>query len=243
MRKIVYILSACLLTLTFGSCDVDNYKEPKETLYGVVIDKNTGKGLQVDVTNDRGIRLKLMEYSWSDNPTPYYFLSMQDGTFNNTKIFKGDYGVTPQGPFVPVEERDVHIKGKVEMTWEVEPFLNVEWIGEPVVNSNGSITVQAKITRGTNHPDFQQNVIDIWLMINSSSPYVGEDNHDDRYTFKLTGNEASDALGKVITLTTKDSFSMNRDYYIRVGARIDTTIEGAKRFNFNEAKTVKVLSQ
>lgn len=243
MKKILSFLSIYLLLMALTSCEVDNYDEPKETLHGIIIDKNTGEGLQTDMTNERGVRIKLMEYSWSENPTPYYFYAMQDGKYQNTRIFKGHFGITPQGPFVPVEEKEADIKGVVEMNWEVEPFLNVEWIGEPVVNSSGSITVQVKVTRGTNNPDYQQPVSDIWLMINSSSPYVGEDNRDDRYTAKLSGDEANDALGNTITMTTPGSFSMERDYYIRVGARIDVTIEGARRFNFNEPKKVNVLSK
>jgi hypothetical protein len=243
MKTIKYFLFICLLPLAFTACEIDNYDEPAETLYGIIIDKNTGKGLQADMTCDRGIRLKLMEYSWSENPTPYYFIGKQDGSFNHTKIFKGHYGIVPFGPFVPVEEKEIDINGKVELNWEVEPFLNVEWAGEPVLNSNGSITVQVKITRGTSNPAYQQKVTDIWLMINSSSLYVGEDNRDDRYTAKLGGNDANDALGQVITMTTPGSFSMERDYYIRVGARIDVNIEGARRFNFNEPKVVNVLNK
>lgn len=243
MKKTAYIYLISLFALAFTSCEVDNYDKPEETLTGTVIDKNTGKGLQVDVTNEKGIRMKLMEYSWSDTPTPYYFYTMQDGTFNNTRIFSGQYGVTPQGPFVPVEEKQTEIKGSVKMEWEVEPLLNVEWVGEPVLNDNGSITAQVKVTRGTSNPDYQQKVTDIWLMINSSSPYVGEDNRDDRYTAKLSGDEADQAVGQVITLTTPGSFSLERDYYIRVGARTDLSIEGTQRFNFNETVKVPVLNR
>ena len=151
--------------------------------------------------------------------------------------------MTPFGPFVPVAEKEVEIKGKVELNWEVESFLHVEWVGEPVLNPNGSITAQVKVTRGTTNPAYQQRVTDIWLMINSSTPYVGEDNRDDRYTAKLAGDEANNALDRVITMTTPGSFSMERDYYIRVGARIDVNIEGARRFNFNEPKEVKILNK
>lgn len=244
MKKVIYYISCLFLVGLAASCEVDNYSEPKETMYGIITDKNTGKGLQTDVTSENnGIRLKMMEYSWSEKPTPYYCFTMQDGTFNNTKVFKGHYGITPQGPFVPVEEKEYDIKGKVEINWEVTPFLNVEWVGEPIVNSNGSITAQVKVTRGTTHPDYQQNVTDIWLMINSSGLFVGENNHDNRYTKKLENDEANSALGQTITLTTNGSFSTERDYFIRVGARIDKEIEGTRRFNFNEAKRVNVLSK
>src|SRR5690606_10588814 len=202
---------------------------------------------------DRGIRRRLLELSWRDNPTPYYFTCMPDGTLNNTKIFKGTYNVVPQGTFVLLDPRDGSgeiivddrqtgaIEEVTDLTFEVEPFLNVEWVGEPVLNDNGSITVQARVSRGTTNPDFQQEVTEIALFINSSSYYVGDNNYDNRYTVRITGAEANDALGEVVTLTTQDSFSMNRDYYVRVGARINYNVEGAQRFNYNESKKVEVL--
>lgn len=254
MKNILYYLASCILLIGGYACstDIDNYSEPKETLRGAVVDKNTGEPIQTEVS-DRGIRLKLMEYSWSDNPTPYYFNCKQDGTFNNTKIFKGTYNILPFGPFVPLvqtnssgqvivdESQTVQIKGTVEMDFEVEPFLNVEWVGEPVLNSNGSVTVQVRVTRGTTHPDYQQNVSDIVLFINSSSYYVGDNNYDNRYITRLEGAAAHSQLGNVVTLTTNGSFSMNRDYYVRVGARIDYNVEGSRRYNYNEPKMVKVL--
>ncbi len=253
MKKILYYLSCCILLFAGYSCstDIDNYDEPQETLKGEVIDKNTMKPMQTEVS-DAGIRLKLMEYSWSDNPTPYYFYCKQDGTFNNTKIFKGTYNVVPQGAFVPLvqkddegntildESRTLEIKGSVDLKFEVEPFLNIEWVGEPVVNSNGSITIQVKVTRGTANAKYHQNVSDIVLFINSSSPYVGDNNYDNRYITKLSGDDANNSLGKTITLTTTGEFSKARTYYVRVGARIDYNVEGSKRYNYNEPKTVPI---
>lgn len=251
-KIITCVLSGLLCTGLFSCQELDNYDPPSETLKGRVIDKETKTPIQTEM-GDRGIRLRLLELSWSDNPTPYFFTCMQDGTFNNTKIFKGNYNVVPQGAFVPLIQRNgsgevivdesqtVDIEGVTDLTFEVEPFLKVEWVGETVLNDNGSITVQVRVTRGTTNPDFQQDVNEIALFINSSSYYVGDNNYDNRYTVRITGSEANEALGEVITLTTQDSFSMNRDYYVRVGARIDYNVEGALRFNYNEPKKVEVL--
>ncbi|MCD7930601.1 MAG: DUF3823 domain-containing protein [Tannerellaceae bacterium] len=240
MKKIVYLLSGILL-LAASCAPLDNYDEPEETLRGTIIDKGTGKGVQTEV-GDGGIRLKLMEYSWSDNPEAYYFTCMQDGTFNNTRIFKGNYGVTPLGAFVPVEdEKIIDIKGVAELNFEVEPFLRVEWVGSPVVNSNGSITVKVKVTRGTANPAYQQDLNDITLFINSSSPYVGDNNYDNRYITRIEKDDNPTALlDQEITLTTSGEFSKDRTYYIRVGARIDVTIDGRVRYNYNEPLTVEI---
>lgn len=249
MKKVIYSLAAGLILLMGSSCQkFDNYEEPKETLKGSIIDKDTKQAFQTE-TGDNGVRIKLLEYSWSDSPEPYYFTAMQDGTFNNTKIFKGNYNIEPLGAFVPLVLRDgqgniisdksvtTDIDGTVELNFEVEPFLRVEWVGEPVV-SGKSITVQAKITRGTSNPDYQQNLSDVYLFINGANPYVGNNNFDQRYAAKLEGDDVKDIIGKTISLTTIGELPTGRTWYIRVGARIDKDIEGAKRFNYTDVKSV-----
>lgn len=251
MRKIGYFLVVSFILLGTVSCQkFDNYEGPQETLKGAIIDKGTQKPFLTE-TGNNGVRIKLMEYSWSDNPTPYYFTVKQDGTFNNTKIFKGNYNIEPEGAFVPLvlkggngqvladESITTDIKGTVTLNFEVEPFLRVEYIGEPVVEGK-KITIQAKITRGTNHVDYQQQISDVYLFINGSSPYVGNNNFDDRYDKHLSGAAVNDILGKVITLTTEGELPTGRTYYLRVGARIDKDIAGAKRYNYADVKTVSI---
>lgn len=261
MKKVINSLFICCFALfvLYSCAPLDNYEIPKETFKGTVYVKGTNKTetLQTEVS-DQGTRIRMLEYSWSDNPTPYDFYTMQDGTYNNTKIFKGNYNICIAGPFVPLQQygsdgnftvnesvtRD--IKGTVEMDWEVEPFLKIEWVGEPILNAEKTkITASFRITRGTSNPNFQQDVTDIYLFINSSSYHVGQHNHDNRYSGRLTGSaaQAAFATGNVITLTTLLDFSTQRDYYIRVGARINYQTEGVARYNYNEPKMVKVLSR
>lgn len=254
-----FLVLCCLALFVSYSCaPLDNYDPPCETLRGTIYVKGTNKTetLQTEVSNN-GTRIRMLEYSWSANPTPFDFYAMQDGKYNNTKIFKGNYNICIAGPFVPLQQgpagnytvnesitRD--IKGTVEIDWEVEPFLKIEWVGEPVVNAEKTkITASFKITRGTNNPNYQQNVAAIYLFINSSSYHVGDHNNDSRYSPSLTGNaaQAAFATGNVITLTTNSAFSSNRDYYVRVGARINLQIEGANRWNYSEPKLVKVLNR
>ncbi|WP_300701822.1 DUF3823 domain-containing protein [Bacteroides sp.] len=251
MKKIVYFLAVSFMVLAETSCQkFDNYDEPQETLRGTIIDKET-KAPFFTETGNNGVRIKLMEYSWSDNPTPYYFTVKQDGTFNNTKIFKGDYNIEPEGAFVPLVLRNAKgeiisdasitmgVKGTVNLNFEVEPFLRVEYVGEPVIDGR-KITVKARITRGTANPDYQQEISDVYLFINGSSPYVGSNNFDDRYDKHLGGEEIKNIIGETITLTTEGELPAGRTYYLRVGARINKDIAGAKRYNYADVKTVSI---
>lgn len=240
MKKIVYYFSMALLLLTSNACTkFDNYDEPKETIKGVVIDKNTQKPLQTEV-GEGGVRIKLMEYSWSENPTPYYFGGMQNGDFNNTKIFAGEYGITVMGAFVPVAEERHKVKGTLDLKFEVEPFLDVDFVGEPVINADKTVTVKATIKRGTTNAAYQQKVSDVRLFVVAGAPFVGENNKDDRYSIYIDGDAANNMLGTTVTLTTKTALESGFTYHFRVGARMDKEIEGSRRYNYTEMVTLKM---
>ena len=165
MKKTNYIMQhLALLVIAGSSCSkIDNYPAPSNTIKGSTVDAGTGNTVQTEIGGS-GTRVKLLETSYSANPTPYYFQSMQDGTFNNTKIFAATYKVSVEGPFVPLVQTDntgniisdqsqnVVIKGTnsvTNLTFKVEPFLRVDWVGTPVFNADSTVTVQVKITRGT----------------------------------------------------------------------------------------------
>src|SRR5688572_27173274 len=200
MKSIKHIVLSFLVIAGMASCEEDdNYPAPAETFKGSLVDSETGEPFQTAIGNT-GVRIKLMEYSWSATPTPYYMYSMMNGEFNNNKIFRGEYGVTPEGAFVPLAEEMFEIAGTVEKNYEVEPFLRVEWVGEPVVNDNGTATIEVKITRGTAHPDYQQALTEVWLYV-SETQYVGDFSNSPNYSSQLTG-AALPALGGTVSITT-----------------------------------------
>lgn len=234
MRKIIYV---AVIGLILSSClEWDNYPEPGETLRGEITIAETGDPFQTE-TGGNGVRIRLMEYSWGENPEPYDFFAMQDGTFNNEKLFEGEYGVQIEGAFVPVEEIRTEIAGVSELDIEVEPFLIVELIGEPEVGE-GSFSVDYRITRGTDNEDHQADLSDIWLFINTSSEFVG-DNNFDRSISQRIRRPGNDELDTVSTFEV-DGLEGNRTYYYRVGARTNETVAGTRRYNYSEPKAVDV---
>lgn len=247
MKKIIYLIS--IISLGAMSCSkLDNYPMPDAALNGRVVDAGTKNTVQTEA-GDAGTRVKLEEISWSDNPTPFYFYSMQDGTFNNTKLFSSTNKISVEGAFVPLVQYDnngnitvdkrqtvqLH-KGAQDVVFEVEPLLHVEWVGDPVVNADSTITVQAKVSRGTSNPDFQNDVSDINLYINSV-PYVGNNNYDNRYASMTSynGQDGNARLGQTITLTTSGKLPGKRSWWLRVGAR---TNYGLKQYNYTDIKKV-----
>ncbi len=242
MKNLIYSLILSCIFLGFSSCEPDNYDLPEETLTGEIIDKAANQGFQCEA-GANGVAIEMKDYGWSSTPQAYHFYAMMDGKFNNTKIFESRYSVQPHGAFVPLTADTIQIKGVKKMRYEVEPFLRIEWMEEPVVNTtNGTVTVKVKISRGTSNSSYQQNLSDAYLLI-SETPYVGNNNYNSDLSNQavkgVTNAAANPILGTTQTLTTKGAMVKGRPYYVRIAARIDCTILGVKRFNFSTVKEIK----
>jgi hypothetical protein len=247
MKKLFYT-AMCLVVVVASSCSkVDNYAPPSSTLSGSTIDEATGQTVQTEIGGG-GTRVKLLETSYSANPTPYYFQSMQDGTFNNTKLFAATYKVSVEGPFVPIVQTDntgtvtsdasqtIVLKGSATVNFKVQPFLRIEWVGKPVFNADKTVTVQVKITRGTDNAAYQLDVTNINLYV-SNTQYDGNNNYDPRYStlVSYSGSTGTSLLGQTITITTIGGALPAQDVYFRVGARINA---GLDEYNYSTPATV-----
>ncbi|MDR0692410.1 MAG: DUF3823 domain-containing protein [Prevotellaceae bacterium] len=269
MKKILFYTLLCV-PLSFGSCDLfklDNYEEPAETLQGEVVDIATGEPVLTDQGSE-GIRVRLTELSWTGVETPTHnpdFHCMPNGTFQNTKLFKGTYNIRLDGPFIPLVRKDgngvlladetqtMEISGVTQVKFEVQPFLKVEWVSEPSV-SNGKITARVRVTRAVSEADFRAkiepmgnyeasffNVTDIQLFVSYSSS-VGYRARDDRWSGKLeyTGSAFSTELGKTVTIQSVGTIPSGRTVFIRAAARINYATETHKRYNYTEPLEVMI---
>jgi len=266
MKKIFYYILICISAVSFNSCEIDNYDEPRETLKGRVVDAAIGELVLTDQGSE-GTRIRLRELSWTETKVPdnFDFNCMKEGIFQNTKVFKGHYNVRIDGAFIPLlrktaegdtiadETQYVDIKGITEVEFKVQPFLKLEWIGEPTV-SGGQITATVKVTRAVSPADFKAkiepmggyddnflNVTDLRLFV-SQMPYAGYREWDERYTTEInySGNSFEAQLGVPVTITTKGVIPAGRTVFIRAAARINYATENIKRHNYNEAIRVDI---
>lgn len=270
MKKIAYfILLALLLSATSCSMfELDNYDAPEETLQGVVVDEATGEPVLTDQGSE-GIRVRLTELSWGDNVTHNPdFYCMPDGTFQNKKLFKGNYNVRIDGPFIPLLREDnsgatladetlnVDIEGVTEVKFEVQPFLKVEWVEEPQVE-NGKIRAKVKVTRGVSEDEFKEkispmggyddnflNVTDVQLFVSYSST-VGYRARDERWSndIQYSGASFNDLLGETITIESNETIPSGRVVFIRAAARINYDTpkgSGTRRWNYNAPIEVQI---
>lgn len=270
MKKNIIILLGALFILS--SCkklfQLDNYPEPQETLKGAVVDVATGNPVLTDQGGE-GIRVRLTELSWGDNVVnnPDFFC-MPDGTFQNTKLFKGTYNIRIDGPFIPLlreddrgvplsdETKDIDVAGVTEVRFEVQPFLNIEWVDEPTI-SNGRVTAKVRVTRAVSKDQFREkiepmggyndnfvNVTDIQLFVSYSSS-VGFRTRDERWSSQLeyAGSAFESQLGQEITITSKGTIPSGRTVFIRAAARINYDTpkgSGTRRWNYNQPKELMI---
>ncbi|CDT04218.1 conserved exported hypothetical protein [Sphingobacterium sp. PM2-P1-29] len=259
------------MLLLLSSCNLfkeDNYEIPAVTLKGEVVDAQTGESVLTDQGSE-GIRVRLTELSWGDNVehNPDFYC-MPDGTFQHTKLFKGNYNITVDGPFIPLVRKDVNniilsddsknmeLNGTHEVKMEVHPFLKIEWIGEPVVR-NGKISAQIRVTRGINEQFFKDkieplgnysadffNITDVQFFVSYSST-VGYRARDERWSSKIeySGRNFDPLLGQVIKLESVGEIPAGRTVFVRGASRINYDTprgSGTRRWNYNEAKRVDI---
>lgn len=265
MKNTIYFAVIALFLATIFSCQIDNYDLPEETLRGRVVDAATGEPVLTDQGSE-GIRVRMRELSWTETtPENLDFYCMKEGVFQNTKVFKGYYNVRVDGPFIPIVRVDVNgdtladgsknieINGVTEIEFEVQPFLKIEWVGEPTVK-DGKITATIKVTRGVspeefkskiepmgNYSDDMLNVTDVRLFV-SQVPYVGYREWDNRYStiIEYSGDSFEPLLGQPITITTEGIIPAGRTVFIRGAARINYATENIKRHNYNKVLRVDI---
>jgi len=270
MKKITWSGLLCL-SILISSCSFferDNYEVPDVTIEGEVVDVLTGDRVLTDQGSE-GIRVRLTELSWGDNVehNPDFYC-MPDGSFRNTKLFAGNYHITVDGPFIPLVRKDgsgkeladeslvMDLNGSQKVKFEVQPFLKVEWVGEPTVK-DGKVTAKVKVTRAVSPADFKTkvepmgnysddflNMTDIQFFVSYSST-VGYRARDERWSSRMdyAGTSFEPLFGQTITLVSNEEIPEGRTVYVRAAARInyDTPAgSGTKRWNYNEAKEVLI---
>lgn len=141
-KNIAYLYILAGLLLASCSKNVDNYPAPDAGIQGSLTDGQSGNPFQSEEPN--GFRIRLIAEAYKD-ATPIDFWGKPDGTFENTKVFSGDYKVIPiEGAFFPVDTQEVSIAGLKQIDFKVTPFLTVT---ASATAHASSIVTQYKISR------------------------------------------------------------------------------------------------
>ncbi len=233
-RNSIYIALILLVAVIAGGCNkIDDYPEPEETLTGKIIDVETGDPIFTEQPD--GTRIKLLQKDWNDNPLPQYFWVKPDGTFRNTKIFKGQYEVVPvDGPFVPLTEtQTIDLNGESDLTFRVLPFLRVK-LGEVSVNGT-TVLVSYKIERPAGAGTFK--ILDAKIFVSTTSQATNA-SFDNKLTQTNDLQNTDDSQILATTYTASVTLPEKRSFYIRVGARSEDNV--SRRYNYTQAVKVDI---
>lgn len=231
MRKLFNISIVVFVTALLFSCSVDNYDEPEETVYGEIIDVNTGKPIETAVYD---CMIQLEDLSWNDSPKPLTFSSKPDGTYMNTKVFKGKYRVTPVfGPFIPIEGSTVEILGKTEVSFQVEPYLNVEIVK---LDHNGTkVSVYFKIKSSND----LHKITDAQFFVGYTD-FVSDKSKIEEFRKEINLNDVPNSTIYAQTHHMEiDNLKSGRAYYFRVGVRVDDPV--SRKYNYSKVSEKIVI--
>jgi len=240
MKKIFYLFIPVLILF---SCEIDNYDEPDARISGMILDHN-GRQVQTE-HGGANMRIKLIDLNWNTGSddvavTPLYFNVHQEGTYVNNKVFSSEYLVSlVEGPFYPMSEEEsvkLHIKGNVSHDFRVIPYLDLEWVQEPVVTTDNHIKASVRFKRNSKAGVTMPSLLNGQLFI-STNQYSGNNNYDSQLVgaVKIIRN---DDEGQVIEFQTiREVKYTGRNYYVRIGICCN---DSYKKYNYTDIKKLTV---
>lgn len=240
MKKFIIALSSFLMLAT-TSCEKDNYDAPDATIQGQIFDQN-GEPFQTAM-GQGSMRMRIVEESFANGNedvtvTPQYLNMMQDGSYINTKLFAGTYSVIPeQGAFYEDLEPatvNLHSSKTATVDFTVTPYLSLDWVKLPYVDSEGYLRASFKFKRNTK-TGFETPAPNECCMWISRTQYCGTEG-DSNYTpglRKITAEEE----GLEIELCSKIPIKYSMKYWVRIGANVN---DAYKKYNFTDIMTIDV---
>lgn len=148
------ILKTGLIALFLGlvtACEngIDNYEAPNGGVYGTIYDKETHEPIPMPVAGSSGVMISLYEQNTGATAS-VDFRARQDGTFEHTKVFNGDYRIQAKdGPFVGVCEGYVTVNGQTQVDLYTIPFSRASLDVSVLDDNKLSLVYDVKVSNET----------------------------------------------------------------------------------------------
>lgn len=230
IKSSAFLVLALFVFALSGCKELDNYDAPDGGIYGSIMDASTNEPIPLPVQGSSGVIINLVEQNMKATKS-IDFYAKENGTYENSQVFNGEYKVVVNGPFVQVAENTVVVKGQTQLDFKAVPYAR---IGATAVASGKTVTVSYTVTPSS--PEFRTTeVYGYW----NFAP--GIDNSGSNYAEKLTSTNANGTM--VFTLETSSVFKSNlykianngNKVYFRIGAKTNGVI--------NYSKTVEIVLQ
>lgn len=227
-------MSICLL-LGFASCnDIDNYEAPNGGIYGSIIDESTSEPIPLPVQGESGVMISLDEIG-TGATAPITFRAKQDGTYENSKVFKGYYRITLSNcPLVGVPTKNVQVDGQTKFDIYAIPFARLS--ATATISDNKNVTVNYNIET-TDASIALSNVKVMW----NFAPGVDVNNAN----YATIATKDASNVGSHIFELLNDSQYLENHYKIvankgKVYVRVAATTTSGGSSNVNYSKVIEL---
>jgi hypothetical protein len=228
------IVTASVLLAGYACSKVDNYSQPNAAFQGNIIDSVTGQNI---LTETSGAEIEMLQTSWVANPDPYYIPSKQDGSFQDTRIFSGTYGVIPtQGAFWPIADTlSTQVSGTINHNFTVVPYLEILNFKDSVYADSLVMTCNLMAPRTNGLPE----ILEIWPFVNNT-PFVGSgssisnftisDNTNPSYNLAAINSNWNSTIAATTYRVVVKGLVAGYTYYFRLGVRVN---DNYKKYNLS----------
>jgi len=228
-----YSFLLLLIVSLFNACKKDNYAPPNASIYGKILDANTGEVVP-GATSTRGQygRLSLYQQDYgSSNPNPITCDLHADGSYENGNIFSGKYKVVlTSGPWDYLDTVIADVNGRTEKDLKVHPWLTVSLQVGTITSTSISVSYTIKNNfPGTSKIARVAAMIDVNKNVN-----VNDYATNGRALNNVEGVDDSNVESTTYTKTF-DGLKPGTTYYIVAGGRRPSPTY----YNYSQVAVVK----
>jgi hypothetical protein len=235
MKKLISRMLLGLTVLAASACTkIDNYDGPEASLEGNIVSSEGGNLL----TSQGSTQIRLEQISWSATPSPQEIPSKFDGTFKDSKLFKGKYKVIPKGgAFWPIYDTlTVDIDKGTKQDFTVTPYIVIKNFTATLTGTALKLKYDLTAPIGAGLP----TVIETQPYINTTKLVgAGASIRDYSDVYKKSINKEwgdMTAADKSITIDVPNLVP-GRKFFVRVGIRVNDSFKSS---NFSDIIEINV---
>nr|WP_068890461.1 DUF3823 domain-containing protein [Pedobacter panaciterrae] len=235
MKKLISRILLGATILASSACTkIDNYDGPNASFEGNLISSEGGNLL----TSQGSSQIRLEQISWSATPSPQEIPSKFDGTFKDSKLFKGTYKVIPKGgAFWPLYDTlTVDINKGTKHDFTVTPYILIKNFTATLNGKTLTLKYTMEAPIGAGLP----TIIETQPYVNNTKLVgAGASIRDFSDIYKKAINkqwaDMTDA-DKSVTIDIPDMLP-GRKFFVRVGVRLNDSFKSS---NFSDIIEIDV---
>jgi hypothetical protein len=236
MKKLISRVLLGISILASAACTkIDNYDGPDASFEGRLIDASTGANF---LTSQGSVQVRLEQISYSATPSPQEIPSKFDGTFKDSKLFKGKYKIIPKGgAFWPLYDTvQVDIKKGSSHDFELTPYVVIKNLTHELTGTTLTLhfNIDAPVAAGLPTIIDAQPYVNTTKLVGAGAS-IREFSEDQKLAINKEYVDMTDG-DKAITLTVP-SLLKGRTFFVRVGVRLNDSFKSS---NFSEIIQIDV---